>query len=212
MTADDWPIGRLLDQTLHPKLMIRIPDTEVAADGIGLDSFFRGPTEWPSPGRGRGVLSPRPEPYDLPERATYLFPEFRRIVIRPVADEDPADPPPDAFDDGVGCQRGGKGDQVNLGKVDPIQPSSGHHAIPLRKIVFRGGRLCKGEDLSLAQIDQHGIGIGSTHIDAQPDVLTHSKDSQRKVPKFQCKISSKLSMTEASRPITPDFLPERERP
>jgi hypothetical protein len=94
-------MGRFLNETLDPKLVIRIPDAEITADRIGLDPLHRGAKNGSYTIEVKGLFLlalNRMPPWD----GNHLLPKVRRIIIRSVADEDAADSPPDAFDDGIG--------------------------------------------------------------------------------------------------------------
>jgi hypothetical protein len=101
MAADHGLMGRLLNETLDPKLVIRIPYAEITTDSIGLNLSLRGAENDSHEIEVEGLFLlalNRMTSWD----GNHLLPKVCRIIIRPVADEDAADFPPDAFNDGIG--------------------------------------------------------------------------------------------------------------
>jgi hypothetical protein len=101
MAADHGLMGRFLNEMLDPKLVIRIPDAEITTDSIGLNLLLRGVENGSHAVEVEGLFLlalNRVTSWD----GNHLLPKVCRIIIRPVPDEDAADSPPDAFNDGIG--------------------------------------------------------------------------------------------------------------
>jgi hypothetical protein len=101
MAADHGLMGRFLKETLDPKLVIRIPYAEITTDSIGLNLLLRGDENSSHTIEVEGLFLLTLNRMTSRDGHHFL-PKVCGIIIRPVADEDAADSPPDAFNDRIG--------------------------------------------------------------------------------------------------------------